>query len=88
MDYLSLPSRERGLKPVLKDGDKNTFMVAPLAGAWIETPMPSLDGVLHDVAPLAGAWIETSLHSWRFYPKQNRVAPLAGAWIETRSKVS
>ena len=34
-------------------------MVAPLAGAWIETSIIKEDENGHNVAPLAGAWIET-----------------------------
>ena len=34
-------------------------MVAPLAGAWIETDKMRTVGADADVAPLAGAWIET-----------------------------
>ena len=34
-------------------------MVAPLAGAWIETRLPVTDAQMRQVAPLAGAWIET-----------------------------
>ena len=33
--------------------------VAPLAGAWIETPLNSPTTYFEGVAPLAGAWIET-----------------------------
>ena len=35
-------------------------MVAPLAGAWIETASERKIFALVIVAPLAGAWIETS----------------------------
>ena len=34
--------------------------VAPLAGAWIEIPLPSSTVIVVAVAPLAGAWIEMS----------------------------
>jgi len=34
-------------------------MVAPLAGAWIETLWWETDDIEELVAPLAGAWIET-----------------------------
>ncbi len=57
-------------------------LVAPRAGAWIETGNHvSVGGALR-VAPRAGAWIETDVSSglsatvW--------VAPRAGAWIETK----
>ena len=36
------------------------YVVAPLAGAWIETkPWLDLSYKMKIVAPLAGAWIET-----------------------------
>ena len=58
-----------------------TAVVAPLAGAWIETP--PIRGVqsIGCVAPLAGAWIETLLRMRVCI--FGAVAPLAGAWIET-----
>ena len=34
-------------------------IVAPYAGAWIETPIYLRLYRLHKVAPYAGAWIET-----------------------------
>ena len=35
-------------------------MVAPRAGAWIETYLPSEYPIIIAVAPRAGAWIETT----------------------------
>ena len=66
---LSLPSRERGLKPA-----------ASAARAWICRSLPSrerglkhvsghLDVFREDVAPFTGAWIETQL-----FRDQNREA--------------
>ena len=56
-------------------------MVAPLAGAWVETFLCSSTRKGESVAPLAGAWVETPIAtSW---PRSSRVAPLAGAWVET-----
>ena len=57
-------------------------MVAPRAGAWIETLFDESNYYINPVAPRAGAWIETS-------PRKRRsghacVAPRAGAWIETQ----
>ena len=77
---LSLPLRERGLKSVLDFEEDGDYIVAPLAGAWIEmTKIPaSTEGV--DVAPLAGAWIEISIPI--ALTINAGVAPLAGAWIE------
>ncbi len=38
-------------------------MVAPFAGAWIETSKTSCALLFYTVAPFAGAWIETeALH--------------------------
>ena len=58
-------------------------IVAPHAGAWIETTLRV--SVVHpgDVAPHAGAWIETQ--SLACYLPVPSVAPHAGAWIETQS---
>jgi len=58
------------------------FIVAPYAGAWIETGDSSRNQLVAYVAPYAGAWIET-----RFlyaFPLMVLVAPYAGAWIETQ----
>ncbi len=59
-------------------------MVAPRAGAWIETISSSLTTSCIKVAPRAGAWIETL--SILRYRQKNRVAPRAGAWIDTLPK--
>ena len=56
-------------------------LVAPLAGAWIETALRDIRRREKVVAPLAGAWIETGLP--RISATLPFVAPLAGAWIET-----
>ena len=56
-------------------------LVAPFAGAWIETPFSVSVVIYAIVAPFAGAWIETIIDA-----EQRllcRVAPFAGAWIET-----
>ncbi len=56
-------------------------MVAPPAGAWIETVPMQHSPRRRFVAPPAGAWIET-MASIALRSSQN-VAPPAGAWIET-----
>ena len=58
-------------------------MVAPRAGAWIETRAIRRTLPLLLVAR-AGAWIETlgANHGFGLY----RVAPRAGAWIETEHR--
>ena len=62
------------------------YIVAPLAGAWIETCYRTFCYTENLVAPLAGAWIETR-DGECFNSKRPFVAPLAGAWIETLSCV-
>ena len=56
--FLSLPSRERGLKYKYSHGTYENCNVAPLAGAWIEIHAVWQGRVFCIVAPLAGAWIE------------------------------
>ena len=60
---------------------RKQFVVAPHAGAWIETVYMQGLSRMWNVAPHAGAWIETgaSKRKTRAAP----VAPHAGAWIET-----
>ena len=55
----SLPTRERGLKPQSLRNSRRHLVVAPHAGAWIETPTNEITNILTLVAPHAGAWIET-----------------------------
>ena len=69
------------MKPIRQQIDRNNAKVAPLAGAWIETPTTPAVEAPKDVAPLAGAWIETIKQI--FVSQPPTVAPLAGAWIET-----
>ena len=57
------------------------YLVAPRAGAWIETYMIRLGIEKNKVAPRAGAWIETLSCGKNLKP--DSVAPRAGAWIET-----
>ena len=78
---MSLPTRERGLKPCGLWLSTCNDIVAPHAGAWIETQQRLRKCAKLNVAPHAGAWIETFLH--REYFDNNKVAPHAGAWIET-----
>ena len=61
----SLPSRERGLKPEDMEQSLKIVLVAPFAGAWIETLNIIPPGTLVAfVAPFAGAWIETDVR-WK-----------------------
>ena len=54
----SLPSRERGLKSLLRPRGIRGNRVAPFAGAWIEILLLRDVGYIQQVAPFAGAWIE------------------------------
>ena len=57
-------------------------VVAPRAGAWVETLQTiSPNSLPPNVAPRAGAWVET--HAKRLVPHGAGVAPRAGAWVET-----
>ncbi len=56
---LSRPARARGLKRVIKVILIAAMIVAPRAGAWIETRLPLTSDFNVKVAPRAGAWIET-----------------------------
>ena len=76
---LSRPTRARGLKHNVY-GKHHQLVVAPHAGAWIETQKQLIDEQAK-VAPHAGAWIETIRLRNRL--KKSCVAPHAGAWIET-----
>jgi len=58
----SPPARGRGLKRSELDERRPGWVVAPRAGAWIETSRGLDAGTPFLVAPRAGAWIETS---WR-----------------------
>ncbi len=51
--------RARGLKLALKWLDTKPNLVAPHAGAWIETQNLEIYAPWVLVAPHAGAWIET-----------------------------
>ncbi len=58
--FQSLPVRGRGLKRDHVSLRQPPELVAPRAGAWIETT-PIIGGNdERDVAPRAGAWIETA----------------------------
>ena len=71
----------RGLKLELVEFRQQHPVVAPYAGAWIETSARSANILNACVAPYAGAWIETpAIVKDSKFPS---VAPYAGAWIET-----
>mgnify|MGYP006911589503 CR=1 FL=1 len=71
------------MKPTLEPGVMPDQVVAPCAGAWIETLLARSIKGQGRVAPCAGAWIETSLGGAS--ETVICVAPCAGAWIETGS---
>ncbi len=58
-----------------------SVVVAPRAGAWIETRYQECFRPIDSVAPRAGAWIET--FNAFIVCELRLVAPRAGAWIET-----
>ena len=72
--------RVRGLKQRMRRFAYGQ-VVAPHAGAWIETRGQYKLGTFAKVAPHAGAWIETFTTD-PLLP-ETEVAPHAGAWIET-----
>jgi len=78
---MSRPMRARGLKPFSIQKWGGFRLVAPHAGAWIETSMLIYTSKPTSVAPHAGAWIETCPESGG--KETIDVAPHAGAWIET-----
>ena len=57
--YESHPVRVRGLKLFCRQWTVPIILVAPSAGAWIETLLCYTVGKIILVAPSAGAWIET-----------------------------
>ena len=56
----SHPTRVRGLKHGGDVVNVDTIVVAPHAGAWIETSEMTTTEIKTRVAPHAGAWIETT----------------------------
>ena len=61
---------------------KPEYIVAPLAGAWVEIALVSCKPKFNSVAPLAGAWVE--IVSGLYGSNGGHVAPLAGAWVEIK----
>ena len=78
---LSPLTQGRGLKQPSVIAVLEAYMVAPHAGAWIETRIEDNKTLFDIVAPHAGAWIET--RQFNLLPSVVWVAPHAGAWIET-----
>ena len=78
--HQSPPTRGRGLK--LATSRRRSIMVAPHAGAWIETGRQRLEGMARSSPPTRGRGLKP--RQVRPSPSQT-VAPHAGAWIETVS---
>ena len=77
----SPPARGRGLKPVSSRLHFWSYIVAPRAGAWIETTLSDPDGGFLVSPPARGRGLK---HFDRdAVSGQQPVAPRAGAWIET-----
>ena len=87
----SRPSRARGLKPDIFRARYVRYMVAPLAGAWIETyAVPLYRIVIYCRAPRGRVdwnfvWIYRSVRSWSRAPRGrvdwNSVWHLGQTWI-------
>ena len=56
----SRPVRARGLKHHLPRPQRHQVLVAPRAGAWLETACRCVFSASIAVAPRAGAWLETA----------------------------
>ena len=77
---MSLPTRERGLKPGMARCCIDSTGSLPTRERGLKQVKPASEDS-RDVAPHAGAWIETGPQAFIFPDYQ--VAPHAGAWIET-----
>ena len=65
------------MKPAILGHPVTQILVAPLAGAWIETVVAFELKRIVDVAPLAGAWIETG-RTEAYPPKASGRPPRGG----------
>ncbi len=91
--FVSLPARERGLKPSTGPGNRRCGKVAPRTGAWIETRQRFLSTYAPKVAPRTGAWIETAMrHPWKrlmqSLPARERGLKHPGQARDTRPSVA
>ena len=74
--------RVRGLKPDDRGQSERSTIVAPRAGAWIETSQyPSTVPRPAESHPVRVRGLK--LPSYWLYRFRQKVAPRAGAWIET-----
>ena len=78
---MSPPARGRGLKPLVEMSPEALEVVAPRAGAWIETATPALSVTVLASPPARGRGLKRRGDGGR--STWCRVAPRAGAWIET-----
>src|ERR1700692_1820292 len=78
---MSPPMRGRGLKRKLLAADVGGVVVAPHAGAWIETRTYLRAAPGRRSPPMRGRGLKLPASS--LGPASGHVAPHAGAWIET-----
>ena len=79
----SPPARGRGLKQYFSRLASGYLVVAPCAGAWIETQLFQENrGRYRSSPPARGRGLKLALE--RLAGLSKFVAPCAGAWIETR----
>ena len=78
----SHPTRVRGLKLDVPVTRRPHDLVAPHAGAWIETAKSSRNCGTRKSHPTRVRGLKLEALAY-VLSVQNRVAPLAGAWIET-----
>ena len=82
----SPPSRGRGSKQVQTQAQDGTGVVAPFAGAWIET-LPTVTSPARNESPPSRG--RGSKHYGYGTARLGlAVAPFAGAWIETAPRLS
>ena len=77
---MSHPTWVRGLKSFASPVFRDSLVVAPHVGAWIEIGYGYLCTNHHRVAPHVGAWIE--IQALAAIQSERNVAPHVGAWIE------
>ena len=77
---MSLPSRERGLKFLLRFAAALVATSLPSRERGLKLPPYNVRRLPPVVAPFAGAWIEIFWKKWIL--RARKVAPFAGAWIE------
>ena len=83
---MSLPVRERGLKPKWQSDGKCARLSLPVRERGLKPWRVAFALQADGVAPRAGAWIETVTLVCQHHLVC--VAPRAGAWIETNSQIS